>query len=185
LARVPLNTISCNHYYFAVTYSEQIAPARCGDQRDAVIREYRNSNPPHPLQPTCSDFTQSVPGPSQYSFGSWNQDNDYSWAILRDSVVSNLYCIINNLGGTPPVMTSGYRNPAAQLRINRSAPFGRHTFGDAADVDTPNAPDNALYDYLRFLAKDSGACGYACVEPRADSPRHFHVDYRGSCPPLW
>ena len=159
----------------------QELPTPCTDERADIIAEYIDQN--HPLRPTCSSFRQSVPEPSHYSFPAWNQDNDYGWAILHETAVANLYCIVSN-HGSPPVMTSGYRNPASQLQINPGSPYGRHTYGDAADLDTPNAPNNAQYDALRALAK-GGLCGFACVEPRVIAPRHFHVDYRQACPDGW
>jgi len=61
---------------------------------------------------------------------------------------------------------------------------GPHTYGYAADLDTPNAPDNVMYEALRALAK-GGSCSSACVEPRTQSPNHIHIDYRPACDENW
>lgn len=161
-------------YYARVTLG-------CRDERDDIIGEYYSFS--HPWKPACDDFTQSLPSSSHHSFGDWNQDGHYSWAVLRETVVANSYCILENLGSVPE-LNSGYRNPASQYQINPNAMASRHTYGDAGDIDTPNSPSNAVWDQMRAIAK-SGACGTGCVEPRNLTPNHFHVDYRPSCPTGW
>lgn len=133
------------------------------------------------LNPACNDFTQSVPTQSHYSFAQWNSGT-YSWALLKDTVTGGTYCVVFNHGSTPG-FNSGYRNPAHNAIVS-GAQNSRHVYGDAVDLDTPTAPNNSLYDSLRFIAK-SGACEVSCVEPRSMSPSHFHSDYRGACPTGW
>lgn len=150
----------------------------CGDARGNIIKEYHDKNVD--WKPTCSDFTQSLPAWSSYSFEQWNSGT-YSWAILKENLISNIECVITELGSTPS-FNSGYRNPVHNESIG-GATNSRHVYGDAADLDTPAAPNNSLYDSLKVIAKSM--CGVACVEPRSLSPGHFHADYRGSCPPGW
>jgi hypothetical protein len=149
----------------------------CGDERGNIIKEYHDKNVA--WKPTCSDFTQSVPAPSRYSFDQWNSGT-YSWAILKDALISNTECVLDELGSTP-TFNSGYRNPVHNQSIG-GATNSRHVYGDA-DLDTPTAPNNALYDSLKLIAKSG--CGVACVEPRTMAPSHFHADYRGACPTGW
>lgn len=151
----------------------------CGDQRGNIIAEYNQEGVA--FTPNCSDFTQSVPSLSHYSFSQWNSST-YGWAILKDTVVSNTYCVVANHGSTPP-FSSGYRNPVRNLQVS-GALNSRHVYGDAVDLDTPNAPNNTMYNALRTIAK-GGSCGVACVEPRSIAPNHFHADYRGACPSGW
>ena len=150
----------------------------CPGQRGALRQEYIDKGVT--FVPNCGDFTQSVPTPSRYSFGQWNSGT-YSWAFLRATVTSNTECFLQESGTNPP-LSSGYRNPVRQQDFG--SVNSRHVHGDAADLDTPNAPDNALWNTLRLYAK-GGACSDACVEPRSLTPGHFHVDYRGSCPAGW
>jgi hypothetical protein len=151
----------------------------CPGERGALVEEYRAGQVA--LNPGCTDFVQSVPGPSHYSFPQWNSGT-YGWALLEGSVISNTYCVVSNLGSTP-TLTSGYRNPAHNAIIG-GAQNSRHVYGDAVDLDTPTAPNDTLYNSLRAIAK-SGACSVACVEPRNISPSHYHGDYRGGCPTGW
>jgi len=172
--------IAC--YIYAGTATAQATGtllADCGDDRTNMREEYRAGQVA--WTPECTDFTQSVPTVSHYSFDEWNSGT-YSWAVLRDTVTGNLYCVVSNYGSTPG-FNSGYRNPAHNAAVG-GAQNSRHVYGDAADLDTPTSPNDALYDALRQLAKN-GACGVACVEPRGMSPSHFHADYRGACPAGW
>jgi hypothetical protein len=162
-------------------------PDSCGDERDKLIAEYQSNGVG--WRPFCSSFTQSTPTQSQYDFGSprqvgtWCVDDDYHWAVLKDSVTANLYCVVANYGSTP-AMTSGYRSPIRNAAVN-GATNSRHLYGDAADLQTPPAPDDNVYNALKAIAK-SGNCGVACVEPRNISGSHFHADYRpGGCPSGW
>lgn len=151
----------------------------CGDERGNIIAEYHDQG--LDLTPTCTNFTQSVPGASHYSFGQWNSGS-YSWALLEEAVTSNTYCVVDNYGSAPG-FNSGYRNPVHNVGVG-GAQNSRHVHGDAVDLDTPNAPDDTAYNLLRHIAKNVG-CGTACVEPRSISPGHYHGDYRGSCPAGW
>lgn len=48
------------------------------------------------------------------------------------------------LWGEPMVVTSGYRTPEDQQRINPSAPHSKHITGDAVDIADP---DGRLYKF--------------------------------------
>lgn len=151
-------------------------PPECGDERTTLIAEYGTYGVS--WAPDCSVFTQNVPTSSHYSFSSWRSPN-YSWAVLREYAVSNVYCVVSNHGSTPG-LNSGYRSPSHN-HSEGGATNSRHVYGDAADLSASQA---AVWDSLRANAK-SGACSIGCVEPRSATPSWFHVDYRGSCPAGW
>ena len=165
------------------------------DERDQIIMEYMDDPRISPVAftPTCNQFTQTLPSTSHYDFGSprqdgtWSAGNDYSWALFEQSVVQNLYCIIDRYG-SEPYMTSAYRNPVHNDNVEGADFLSRHQYGDAADVDTPNVPNNIAWDALKTLAKDGG-CVVGCVEPRMAAWNHFHVEYytgpSGICDPGW
>jgi hypothetical protein len=159
---------------FWATTADQARVARCGDQRDDIIAQYPAKSVP--WTPECDDFTQSVPVQSYYDFSQWrSHEFPWDWAVLREQLVGNNTCIINNaipLGGgyVVPPFNSGYRN-------------SMHMHGLAADV---SALGQEEWDAYRYIAKDSGACGFACVEPRIQAPVWFHHDYRPTtCPTGW
>ena len=162
------------NYLGSTAWQENVLP--CGDERGTIIQEYVTYNVN--LRPTCSDFTQSVPASSHYSFGQWNSGT-YSWAILRDSVVANTFCVVSNYGSVPN-LNSGYRNPARNAQVS-DATNSRHVYGDAADLSAPN---QSQWNTLRNIGKN-GVCSVACVEPRSLTPTWYHGDYRGVCPTGW
>jgi uncharacterized protein YcbK (DUF882 family) len=78
-------------------------------------------------------------------------------------------------------INSGYRSPKYNL-YGISPPGARgsqHVFGRAADI----ASNETTWQTLHDLAKDHGAC----VEPFEvqGNYNHVHMDWRGSCDPLW
>jgi hypothetical protein len=159
----------------------QARVARCGDERDDIIEQYPLRQVP--WTPGCDDFTQAVPTDSFFGFEDWrSRDQAWSWAILREHMVANNYCVLSNFGPAAWDLRSGYRTPNHNAGTSGSAGNSRHMHGDAADTGANLQSD---WDYLRFLAKDSGACGFACVEPRDLAPTWFHQDYRGACPGGW
>lgn len=172
---------------FTVTLREM----SCDEDRAALREEYTKLS--FPSTPSCDDFTKDVPTSSPYNFPAWmiSQRDDprggvHGWAILREVMVANTSCIVSTYKsrhGETLVLTSGYRSPKIQKAKSPGAKNARHSYGDAADFDTPHFPDDTMWNELRTIAK-SGDCGVACVEPRKDiSEDHFHVDYRpGGCP---
>ncbi len=153
----------------------------CGDgQKDALIAEYQNPQYQQTWVPACTDVIAPV-GSAHFSAGEINQDNDYGayWTITRDNFLSGMECVRAAGGSQPMAVTSGYRNPASQMRINPSSPNSRHTRGDAADVGETNS-------YRRQQMKQNWgpACG-ACVEPLELTETWVHFDWRGACPAGW
>jgi hypothetical protein len=158
-----------------------ITPPACGDERDAAIAEYSTYHVG--LRPNCSDFTQSTPS-TNFSFSTLNSGN-YSWAILRSYLGTNLDAIFPNAPAM--VMTSGYRNPAKQHAVNPSTPNSRHSFGDAVDIATYNSLTS--WGQMHSAAKQWGtASGSPCFEPyTVSTTNHLHVDWRplASCSTAW
>lgn len=160
------------------TTADQARVARCGDQRDDIIAQYPGRVP---WIPGCDDFTQVVPVPSYYSFSDWrSHEFPWDWAILRDQLVANNTCVIDNtlpLGGgyVVPDFSSGYRTPNKNSGTAGSAGNSMHMHGLASDIRVLSQDE---WDNYRYVAKDSGACGFACVEPRVMAPSWFHQDYR-------
>jgi Peptidase M15 len=130
---------------------QAIILADCGDGRTWERAEYFTSSEITP-KPACNDFINYVPSLSQYGFdGQWNSSPSYPWAILKDYAVGNLYCVVANYGSTP-TFNSGYRNPAHNSSVS-PAVNSQHIHGTAADLDTPAAPNDSMYNDLRSLAK--------------------------------
>ena len=146
---------------------------RCGDQRDTIIAEYPQYGVS--FTPTCVDFTQTAHS-THFSFAELNS-GDYSWAIIRDSLLTGLECVRTGNGNVALTINSGYRNPAHNAAVGGESQ-SRHMFGDAADI----ASNDQTWDPLHNAGKSCGAC----VEPRsATFPGHVHVDWRGGCPQGW
>jgi hypothetical protein len=145
----------------------------CGDQRDTIIREYRTYRVN--LYPRCADFTQTAHS-QNFTFAQLNS-GDYTWAIIRDSLLTGLECVRTANGNVNLTINSGYRNPAHNAQVGGESQ-SRHMFGDAADI----ASNSQTWDPLH----DAGKSCNACVEPRsATFPGHVHVDWRGACPQGW
>ena len=146
----------------------------CGDERDQIIQEYVDFGVN--FVPTCGDFTQDASS-AHFSFAELNT-GDYSWAIIRTSLLDGLECTRSANGDVPLIINSGYRNPAKQNRVNPGAINSRHVHGDAADIASNASTWQPLHD--------AGKSCSACVEPEGLSGAgHVHVDWRGSCPPGW
>lgn len=162
--------------------NDQVRTRRCGDQRDDIIAQYPARQVP--WTPQCEDFTNGVPVQSYYTWEDWrSHEYPWEWAILRDYMVANNTCIIDNTSPYfPNTFSSGYRTPNKNAGTSGAAGNSRHMHGDAADIYEYSQEG---WDYLRYVAKDSGACGFACVEPRSMTPVWFHHDYRGGCPAAW
>jgi len=70
------------------------------------------------------------------------------------------------------ITTAGYRCPDKQNAIGWWEPSS-HMRGNGMDFDTPDSPDDTVYNNLRTTAKNHNAC----VEPRAQSLNHIHIDW--------
>jgi hypothetical protein len=161
----------------------------CFDERDLIIKQYYDHG--SPFIPGCSDFTTSVPTSSYYGFDLWrSRDMRFTNQILNVQAVGGVYCIVDNFSGHGagpiPRLNSGYRTPDRDVSEGGDG-HGFHTQGLAADL----AANQVVYNNLRNIAK-TGSCGDACVEPWANDPSHFHVDYRpysswapSGCPGGW
>jgi hypothetical protein len=84
-----------------------------------------------------------LPAFSPYGFGLWNQSNlpEPTWALL-DAATIGIECIVAEFGQRP-TLTSGYRSPSDQVRIDSDHVVSNwnnsyHIRGLAADLDTPN-----------------------------------------------
>ena len=158
------------------------------DDRTSVVRDYVLTGVG--WRPECNDLTQTLPSSSAYSIGAsrqpntWNASNSGNWALLDPAIVSKVECILQNYAGADPQLTSGYRTPSDQVRIQlaqggdwptlRNAP---HVFGMAADLDTPNG--DAGQDELgrvgsRCCCLRRRLCGAKDNKPSPFSCRHSH-----------
>jgi hypothetical protein len=142
------------------------APQGCGDERDTIIAEY----PQYGVNftPTCADFTQTAHS-AHFSFAELNT-GDYSWAIIRDSLLTGLENTRTSYNNQPMIVNSAYRNPARNNSVG-GASQSRHMFGDAADIAAGNC------DTWNRLA--AAACGAgAWLEPVEQSGLgHVHMDW--------
>jgi len=137
----------------------------CGDERDQIIQEYVDFGVN--FVPTCGDFTQDASS-AHFSFAELNT-GDYSWAIIRDRLLTGLETTRSNYG-YPMLVNSGYRNPARNARIG-GASQSRHMYGDAADIAAGDCP---TWNALAEAACRAGAW----VEPISLSGvGHVHMDW--------
>jgi hypothetical protein len=175
------------HAWISEFASIQVQQCPNDATRSTIVQDYVDRGVG--WKPDCSDLTSTLPSLSHYTVGgaresnTWNVSNTWSLAVLDEATVGNTYCIVANYGSVP-TMTSGYRTPFDQVRISGTPNNWNdalHVFGKAADLDTPSNPNNVMWQHLKDIAK-GGSCGSGCVEPRVDSPNHFHVDFRGTCP---
>lgn len=157
----------------------------CGDQRDALIAEYRTYNPSGYI-PDCTDLTQNgrsfdftfqqldTPSPSQ-------PNPTYSWALLGEytavcdtEVIQGLDLWVQYYGSSRTI-NSGYRCPS-QNRAAGGVRNSQHQYGTAADLrnqsgtlaewnNMVNAAKSADADYIE---PSSLPCGTACT----------HADWR-------
>jgi hypothetical protein len=155
-------------------------PPGCGDSRkDALIAEYIAYG--LSWVPTCGEVIPPI-GSFHFSAQEINQDNDYRdyWTITKDAMLDGLEGIRADSGGLPMPVSSGYRNPASQMRINPSSPNSRHTRGDAVDIRETDPGRRELFKWTL------GPAHGACVEPLSLTPTWVHFDWRpGNCPVGW
>jgi len=162
----------------SLAFTVTVPPGGCGDPyKDSLKAEYQDPQYQQTWAPDCGDIIPPV-GSAHFSAAELNQDNDYRnwWTITRSYFLDGVECVRAAAGNLPMPVTSGYRNPASQMRINPDAPNSRHTRGDAADVHETDPIRRA-----RFKQEWGPACG-ACVEPLDDTPTWVHFDWRGPCP---
>ncbi len=146
----------------------------CGDPRDQIIAEY----PAYHVDftPSCPEFTQGAHS-EHFTFAELNS-GDYTWAIVRLTLLTGIESTRINNGSAPLKLNGGYRNPAHNATVPHSAPSSRHVHGDAVDF----ASDQSAFDALRAAGKKANAC----AEPSGMSGYgHVHLDWRGTCPPTW
>jgi hypothetical protein len=156
-----------------VTVLSRMVDARCGDDRDKVIKEYVDGN--LSFVPQCLDFTQNRRS-THFLFTELNT-GDFSWAILRDDMLKGIEETRSNNGGVALTINSGYRNPIHNEGVS-TATDSQHIHGTAVDFGS----DQASWDFLQRAGKKAGAC----TEPQQLSGwGHVHVDWRGACPPNW
>jgi|GEM_PF-7070609 len=162
-----------NHYPVSIRLGSTYVQS-CGNPRDAIIAEYPQYGVS--FTPTCADFTQNAHS-AHFTFAELNS-GDYTWAIIRNSLLTGLECVRTGNGNQPLTINSGYRNPAHNAGIPGAAPQSRHMFGDGADI----ASNARNWQGLHNIGKNCGAC----VEPQnVSGAGHVHVDWRGSCPQNW
>lgn len=161
---------------FAMLWSGRVATAgdACNDERDTMVKEYVDLGVD--LRPSCGDFTQNAHS-AHFSFAELNS-GDFSWAILRTTLLTGIENTRTNNGDSALTVNSGYRNPKHNATIPGSAPNSRHVHGDA--VDFQSSADT--WDSVRKAGKNAGACS----EPQELSGTgHVHLDWRGTCPAGW
>ncbi len=158
-------------------FISRLASIGCGNQeKDSLITEYKDPANRQTWVTVCGDFKNSA-GSTHFQFPELTKHNDYSWGIIRSSLLDGLECVRTAGGDQAMLVTSGYRNPASQMRRNPGRPNSRHTRGDAADIgETNTTRRNYMYNTW------GPGCDNACVEPLSDTPNHVHFDWRGSCP---
>jgi hypothetical protein len=149
----------------------------CGDERDAIIKEYVDKSVN--LTPACADFTKS--GRSEFfTFKELTVNEPHGWALLRQPLV-----VAKEKGygldkwrqeyGASRITNSVFRSPIKNGAVG-GAPQSRHMYGDAADLRNETGRDdeydamvtaaqNAKADYIEPI---SGPCKKACV----------HADWR-------
>jgi hypothetical protein len=155
-----------------IVIGSRAACSNGGDEREDIIQQYFAYGVG--WMPSCSDFTQQA-GSQFFTFSELNS-GDFSWAILRPSLLSGADNTRINYG-QPLIVNSGYRNPARNYQVGGTAD-SRHMYGDAIDLHS-NA---STWSNIRNAGLDAGACG----EPkRLTFPGWVHLDWRGACPSEW
>ena len=74
------------------------------------------------------------------------------------------------LGGEPLIITSWYRDRAANDKIPNSAPNSRHLFGDGVDFKCSHISPRQIYRALDSWHQKGGLAVYQY---------HVHIDWRG------
>jgi hypothetical protein len=168
--------------------SVSVASNACGDIRETMTAEYTSDHSPY--HPNCAQYMSSTSWdlyfagyPGIYDFNALTPDEGSSyqtsgWAILQPQLEIGLTYMGEQLGGQVFSITSGYRNPQAEIdaaKQNHTQPHmgSRHMAGDAADISTQ---DNSTF-WLQV--HDAGIQNGGCVEPVSGSTlSHLHVDWR-------
>jgi len=177
-------TITMGESYDSATIS---IPAACGDDRDAIIKEYFALGVT--LHPVCPSFSSSVPPDSLFTFSQLNTSYYPDWAILLNSLYTGIRVTQSNYGSTL-TPTSGYRDPRKEKDIDTQQGVrnwtvnSRHEYGDAIDLGTGNS--QTKFNSIRSAGLKAGAC----AEPVGQSGlNHVHLDWRQSdgvvCSAAW
>lgn len=168
--------------------SVSVASNSCGDIRDTMTAEYTSDHSPY--HPRCDNYMSSTAWdfyfagyPGIYDFNTLTTDEaspyqSSGWPILQPQLEIGLTYMGEQLGGQVFSITSGYRNPQAEIdaaKQNHTQPHmgSRHMAGDAADISTQ-------YNSTFWLqVHDAGIQNGGCVEPVSGSTlSHLHVDWR-------
>jgi hypothetical protein len=185
------NRPSCHSAPVSPSPSPPATVTLCGDppspqsgNRGALVQEYITYSVEQngvPFVPTCPDFADNAPT-ANFSFAELTVSEDYTWAILRPSLLTGIEATRADNGGTPLTVTSGYRNPAHNAAIGGAAD-SQHMLGTAVDLATGG--NQTAWTNLRAAAWEAGAC----VEPSTELTNpydHVHEDWRaGGCPAGW
>ena len=99
------------------------------------------------------------------------KDGSYQVTLKRD-LLEKLQQL-RDLADKPVIITSGYRNPAYNLKVGGS-PTSRHLRGEAADIQVPDLSPNQVAE----LAEQVGFNGIGVYDT------FTHVDVRG-VPARW
>ena len=140
----------------------------CGNRdKDSLITEYKDPGNRQTWVPGCGDFTNSA-GSTHFQFPELNKSNDYSWGIIRSSLLDGLERVRTAGGDQAMPVTSGYRNPASQMRIDPQHPNSQHTRGDCRryrrDEHRQAEPyARHLGSRLRSLCRTAGLHPYSCA----------------------
>jgi hypothetical protein len=161
----------------ACTVGAVVVVGGCGDERDAIIKEYVDKGVN--LTPACADFTQAAKS-EFFTFKQLTVNDPHSWALIREPLVvgkRTRYGLDKwrQEYGSARITNSVYRSPIKNETVG-GAPQSRHMHGDAADLRNETGKDpeydamvtaaqNARADYIEPI---SGPCKKACV----------HADWR-------
>lgn len=99
------------------------------------------------------------------------KDGSHQVVVKRD-LLDKLQ-LLRDLAGKPVIITSGYRNPAYNLKVGGS-PTSRHLRGEAADIQIPGLGPQQVAE----LAEQVGFMGIGVYDT------FTHVDVRG-VPAKW
>ena len=143
----------------------QSTSSMCGDERDAIIREYVDRG--LSIVPSCEHFSADR-GSSRFSFAEMN-GGDHHWAWIEMDLLNGLENTRLEYGA-PMVITSGYRCPERNETVSgvRNSP---HQFGRAADVSAET------HDEQRALGALAVKFGAKKVLGLPRYPRHVHMEW--------
>ena len=164
-------------YALAFTLASPNVFGACGDERDAILKEYAERGRSwHRLV----QISRRAAGSQFFTYKQLTVNEPYAWALLRGPLI-----VTKEKGygldkwreeyGGPRITNSVYRSPVKNEAVG-GAPQSRHMYGDAADLRNQSGQDfeydamvtaaqRAKADYIEPV---SGPCRKACV----------HADWR-------